>query len=153
MPHLYAENIFSSILQSLNLVMFCREKNIDMFYRKKKIIYARRRPFSVEGSAAFRQYMLQSIVEYMAEKGTNWQFDIIELPKLSGIADVDIAATLFTYDMLAKEHEEYWIVISELHKVYSTLHMVRRNELDWSPTICQNHWLIQRKQKKKLRIL
>ncbi|KRZ01255.1 hypothetical protein T4B_6293, partial [Trichinella pseudospiralis] len=110
MPHLYAENIFSSILQSLNLVMFCREKNMvharrrdhfqwkDMFYRKKKIIYARRRPFSVEGSAAYRQYMLQSIVEYMAEKGTNWQFDIIELPKLSGIADVDIAATLFTYD-------------------------------------------------------
>ncbi|KRY86989.1 hypothetical protein T4D_12698 [Trichinella pseudospiralis] len=38
-----------------------------------------------------------------------------------------------------------------LHKVYSTLHMVRRNELDWSPTICQNHWLIQRKQKKKLK--
>ncbi|KRZ35557.1 hypothetical protein T4C_13664 [Trichinella pseudospiralis] len=111
MPHLYAENIFSSILQSLNLVMFSREKNMvharrrdhfqwkDMFYRKKKIIYARRRPFSVEGSAAYRQYMLQSIVEYMAEKGTNWQFDIIELPKLSGIADVDIAATLFTYDI------------------------------------------------------
>ncbi|KRY80129.1 hypothetical protein T4D_3949, partial [Trichinella pseudospiralis] len=49
------------------------------------------RPFSVEGLAAYRQYWLQ------------------KLPKLSGIADVDIAATLFTYDMLAKEHEEYWI--------------------------------------------
>ncbi|KRY96556.1 hypothetical protein T4B_4331, partial [Trichinella pseudospiralis] len=39
------------------------------------------------------------------------------LPKLSGIADVDIAATLFTYDMLAKEHEEYWIVISEEKRI------------------------------------
>ncbi|KAL1235145.1 Gamma-tubulin complex component [Trichinella pseudospiralis] len=32
-------------------------------------------------------------------KGTKRQFDITELPKLSGIADVDIAATLFTYDI------------------------------------------------------
>ncbi|KRY64148.1 hypothetical protein T4A_13924 [Trichinella pseudospiralis] len=85
-----------------------------MFYRKKKIIYARRRQFSVEGLAAYRHYWLQSIVEYMAQKGTKRQFDTTELPKLSGIADVDIAATLFTYDMLAKEHEEYWIVISEV---------------------------------------
>ncbi|KRZ00922.1 Histone acetyltransferase ESA1 [Trichinella pseudospiralis] len=60
------------------------------------------RPFSVEGLAAYRQYWLQSIVEYMAKKGTKRQFDITELPKLSGIADVDIAATLFTYDMLRK---------------------------------------------------
>ncbi|KRZ08106.1 Histone acetyltransferase ESA1 [Trichinella pseudospiralis] len=60
------------------------------------------RPFSVEGLAAYRQYWLQSIVEYMAQKGTKRQFDITELPKLSGIADVDIAATLFTYDMLRK---------------------------------------------------
>ncbi|KRZ35860.1 hypothetical protein T4C_9645 [Trichinella pseudospiralis] len=72
------------------------------------------RPFSVERLAAYRRYWLQSIVEYMAQKGTKWQFDIIELLKLSGISDVGIAAKLFTYDMLANVHEEYWIVISEV---------------------------------------
>ncbi|KRY99950.1 hypothetical protein T4B_2816 [Trichinella pseudospiralis] len=72
------------------------------------------RPFSVERLAAYQRYWLQSIVEYMAQKGTKWQFDIIELLKLSGISDVGIAAKLFTYDMLANVHEEYWIVISEV---------------------------------------
>ncbi|KRZ65415.1 hypothetical protein T10_8274 [Trichinella papuae] len=37
-----------------------------------------------------------------------------QLSNLTGIADVDIVATLFTYDMLAKEGEEYWIVMSEI---------------------------------------
>ncbi|KRY64767.1 hypothetical protein T4B_12719 [Trichinella pseudospiralis] len=33
------------------------------------------------------------------------------MPKLTSIAEEDIVDTLFTYGMLAKEHEEYWIVI------------------------------------------
>ncbi|KRZ24715.1 hypothetical protein T4C_6189 [Trichinella pseudospiralis] len=37
----------------------------------------------------------------------------LEMSKLTSIAEEDIVATLFTYGMLAKEHEEYWIVISE----------------------------------------
>ncbi|KRZ01608.1 hypothetical protein T11_17165 [Trichinella zimbabwensis] len=53
-------------------------------------------------------------MDYMAQKGTKRQFDIVELSNLTGIADMDIVATLFTYDMLAKEGEEYWIVMSEV---------------------------------------
>ncbi|KAL1229521.1 Histone acetyltransferase ESA1 [Trichinella pseudospiralis] len=39
------------------------------------------------------------------------QFDNAEMPKLTSIAEEDIVDTLFTYGMLAKEYEEYWIVI------------------------------------------
>ncbi|KRY95162.1 Histone acetyltransferase KAT7, partial [Trichinella zimbabwensis] len=55
------------------------------------------RPFSVEGLAAYRRYWLQRIMDYMAQK----------------LHVLHIVATLFTYDMLAKEGEEYWIVMSE----------------------------------------
>ncbi|KRZ00240.1 hypothetical protein T11_17912, partial [Trichinella zimbabwensis] len=35
------------------------------------------RPFSVEGLAAYRRYWLQRIMDYMAQKGTKRQFDIV----------------------------------------------------------------------------
>ncbi|KRZ10903.1 Histone acetyltransferase KAT7 [Trichinella zimbabwensis] len=81
--------------------------------KNEKRICTPERPFSVEGLAAYRRYWLMMIFDYMAQKGTKRQFDIVELSNLTGIADVDIVATLFTYDMLAKEGEEYWIVMSE----------------------------------------
>ncbi|KRY86988.1 hypothetical protein T4D_12698 [Trichinella pseudospiralis] len=187
--HLYAENIFSYVLQSLHLIMFCREKNIvharrrDHFQWKVQMLLSeyfvagifhenQQNPgnygvsvllqeevdiclvhlnYWLKVSKQWEQFEILPIVlgstplefpqklcsiekrkSYMLagdrfpwkdrqptgnacyKKGTKRQFDITELPKLSGIADVDIAATLFTYDMLAKEHEEYWIVISEV---------------------------------------
>ncbi|KRZ05918.1 hypothetical protein T4B_8547, partial [Trichinella pseudospiralis] len=45
----------------------------------------------------------------------------LEMSKLTSIAEEDIVATLFTYGMLAKEHEEYWIVISEIMPVSRSL--------------------------------
>ncbi|KRZ09235.1 Histone acetyltransferase ESA1 [Trichinella zimbabwensis] len=86
------------------------------------------RPFSVEGLAAYWRYWLQRIMDYMAQKGTKRQFDIVELSNLTGIADMDIVATLFTYDMLAKEGEEYWIVMSEtFRQAYRKLHLSERS--------------------------
>ncbi|KRY80690.1 hypothetical protein T4D_4477 [Trichinella pseudospiralis] len=35
------------------------------------------------------------------------------MPKLTSIAEEDIVDTLFTYGMLAKEHEEYWITFGQ----------------------------------------
>ncbi|KRY97637.1 putative MYST-like histone acetyltransferase 1, partial [Trichinella zimbabwensis] len=38
------------------------------------------RPFSVEGLAAYWRYWLQRIMDYMAQKGTKRQFDIVGKP-------------------------------------------------------------------------
>ncbi|KRZ35798.1 Histone acetyltransferase ESA1 [Trichinella pseudospiralis] len=42
-------------------------------------------------------------------------FDNAEMPKLTSIAEEDIVDTLFTYGMLAKEHEEYWITFQQAY--------------------------------------
>ncbi|KRY81407.1 Histone acetyltransferase ESA1 [Trichinella pseudospiralis] len=110
MRYLYADNEYISLCTLIFEFGY-------VLSRKEHRTCTPERPFSVERLAAYQRYWLQSIVEYMAQKGTKWQFDIIELLKLSGISDVGIAAKLFTYDMLANVHEEYWIVISEEKRI------------------------------------
>ncbi|KRY81787.1 hypothetical protein T4D_10988 [Trichinella pseudospiralis] len=41
-----------------------------------------------------------------------------KMPKLTSIAEEDIVDTLFTYGMLAKEYEEYWITFQQAYMKY-----------------------------------
>ncbi|KRZ03562.1 hypothetical protein T11_2922 [Trichinella zimbabwensis] len=66
-------------------------------------------------------------MDYMAQKGTKRQFDIVELSNSTGISDVDIVTTLFTYDMLAKEGKRRILDSHTFHQAYRKLHLSERS--------------------------
>ncbi|KRX90548.1 hypothetical protein T4E_8102 [Trichinella pseudospiralis] len=86
-----------------------------MFYRGNNIVHARRRDHLM-----WRRYWSQVILDHMAQKGTKRQFDISGKPGFlffnypEGLAKCrgHCSNTLYI-NMLAIEHEEYSIVISE----------------------------------------
>ncbi|OUC45313.1 hypothetical protein D917_01950 [Trichinella nativa] len=98
---------------------------IDLSYilcKKENKIGTPERPFSIDGLMAYRRYWLRIIVDYMVQKGTKRQFDIVELSKSTAVQEIDIVTTLFAYDMVLKEFDEYWVVMSEtFRKAYGKL--------------------------------
>ncbi|KRZ17454.1 Histone acetyltransferase ESA1, partial [Trichinella pseudospiralis] len=89
MRYLYADNEYISLCSPIFEFGY-------VLSRKEHRTCTPERPFSVERLAAYRRYWLQSIVEYMAQKGTKREFDISELSRGIGISVVDIVATFFT---------------------------------------------------------
>ncbi|KRY56080.1 Histone acetyltransferase KAT7 [Trichinella britovi] len=104
---------------------------IDLSYilcKKENKIGTPERPFSIDGLMAYRRYWLRIIVDYMVQKGTKRQFDIVELSKSTAVQEIDIVTTLFAYDMLLKDTEKYWVVMSEtFRKAYGKLYFGERS--------------------------
>ncbi|KRZ73392.1 hypothetical protein T10_7263 [Trichinella papuae] len=73
---------FQAQLESDIIEMIVVHQNGDgsILSRNENRICTPERPFSVEGLAAYRRYWLQRIVDYMTQKGTKRQFDIVGKP-------------------------------------------------------------------------
>ncbi|KRY97295.1 hypothetical protein T4B_7786, partial [Trichinella pseudospiralis] len=111
MRYLYADNQYISLCSPIFEFDY-------VLTRKEHRTCTPERPISVGRLAAYRQYWLQSIVEYMAKKGIKREFDIRgKLGFLIILRDWHKCrrhcSNILYINMLAIEHEEYSILISE----------------------------------------